>query len=89
MVDGGEGVNVWVRFEYFGDRVSLSVAYSACPVKGSKGGSHDVSFISKIVDGFTYSGGHVYFEGKSELYPGDACVAACYVSGTVLIVSGV
>ena len=78
MVNGGERVQVRMWFEYFGDRLGLSVAELAFPMVGSEDGSHNAGLVSKVVAWFSDPGGRVYLEGEGEFHPSDTGVARCY-----------
>ena len=78
MVDGGEGIKVWVGFKYFGDRLGLSVADVALPMVGGEDSPHDVGFVGEIVAWFFDSGGSIDFKGECQLHPSNTGVAGCY-----------
>ena len=74
MVDGGEGINVGMWFEDFGDRSRCAVADAAASVVGGKHGTHDVAFVGEVVRGFAYSGSGVYLEGEGKFDPSNSSI---------------
>ena len=78
MVNGGERVKVRMWFEYFGDRLGLSVAELAFPMVGSENGSHNAGFVGEVVAWLSDPGGRVYLEGEGEFHPSNTGVARRY-----------